>query len=140
MKKFNRTVELMWFSFRDIMIEPFRVLELFKKPRTWTFVLYGVLFYSMYLHRPILNTIIIFGIILILHLIRQNKEPDFNRYVKEKAFKDDNKELLDKYYAKYEERCFYTRNVPLSFDEWKEKEKARLLEKTRTAQEQDDTE
>ena len=124
---------LIWYSIRDIILDMLRFLEAFKSPKTWSFILYATLFLMAY-YRKLTpkNAIIIIALILVVYVVRQHKDPDFNRAVKEKAFLRNDDDKIKRYYENYKKQCYFSvpRKEPLNYEEYKHKEVKKVQEST----------
>ena len=97
---------LLWYSIKDILMDFVRLLDELKKPRTWSFILYASLFLIAYYRKLTLtNAVIVLSLILLVYVVRQHKDPDFNKAVKEKAFLKNDDDKIKDYYEQYKRQC-----------------------------------
>ena len=123
---------LVAYSIKDILLDVLRVLEILKKPQTWSFVMYVSLFLIAYYQKLTkVNAAVLLSLILVIYVVRQHKDPEFNRAVKDKAFlKNDDLKVM-KYYEDYKKRCYFSvpRKEPLSYEEYQQKEVEEIKER-----------
>ena len=120
---------LVWYSIKDILMDIFRFLEALKKPKTWSFILYSTLFLMAYYRKLTwANATIIISLIFLIYIIRQNKDTDFLKALKEKAFLNNNDGKIRPHYETYTKKCYFSvpRKEPLSYEEYKIEELKRI--------------
>ena len=108
-----------------------RLMESLKKPKSISFILYAALFLMAYYRKlTITNAAVIILLILVIYTARQNKDPEFNRAVREKAFLGNEEAKIQEYYETYKKQCYFTipRKEPLSYEDYKQKELNRIRE------------
>ena len=120
---------LVWYSIKDVLLDIVRFIEALKSPKTWSFVLYATLFLMLYYRKlTITSSIIIFSLILVIYIARQNNDPEFNRAMREAAFLNNEEDKISEYYENYKKQCYFTvpRKEPLNYDNYKEEELRKL--------------
>ena len=128
---------LIFYSFKSLVMDLVELAESFKKAKTWSFILYATFFLAVYYKQYTLMKIAL-PIILILYVIRQDKEPEYNKELKEKAFlKGDDKEML-RYYQRYKKQCYFSKKEALSYEDYKANEVKELKEKRYIESDQSD--
>ena len=123
--KFKGLLFLIWYSIKDILMGIVYLMESLKKPKTWSFILYAALFLMAYYRKlTIINAAVVIFLILVIYTARQNKDPEFNKAVREKAFLDNEEAKIQEYYETYKKQCYFTvpRKEPLSYEEYKQYE------------------
>ncbi len=130
---------LIWFSAKSLVLDLVEFLGAFKRAKTWSFILYAGLFLIMYYKKLTqTNAIIIISLILIIYIIRQNKEPSYNKALKEKIFLKNDEEQIKVYYDKYKRQCFFAKKEPLDYDNYRKEEIKKIHEKMCTQSGQSD--
>lgn len=119
---------LVWYSIMDILADLFRYIESLKNPRTWSFILYAVLFIGAYYKQYTLIKISL-PLILLIYIIRQRKEPEFNRKLRERAFLKNDDSKISSYYEEYKNYCFFSRKDALSYEGFKKEEIQKITER-----------
>lgn len=116
---------LVWYSIRDIILDVMRFMDTLKKPKTWSFILYAALFLIAYYRKlTVWNATMVILLILVIYVIRQKNDPDFNKTVKENAFLNGEENKIKEYYDDYTRQCYFTipRKEPLSYEDYKQQE------------------
>lgn len=119
---------LVWFSAKSLVLDLVDLLSALKKAKTWSFILYSTFFLAVYYRQLDLMKIAL-PLILILYIIRQHKEPNYNKSIRERAFRKNDNEKIEEYYEKYKKHCFYSRKEFKDYDEYKKDEIKKLDEK-----------
>lgn len=122
---FKELTFLVYYSVKSLIVDLFEFLNSLKKAKTWSFILYATFFLGVYYKNYTVIKIAL-PLILLLYIIRQNKEPDYNRVVREKAFMSGEDERIMVYYKKYCKQCFFANTTPKSFEEYKVVETKKL--------------
>jgi len=121
---------LVWYSIKDLLLDIFMFLEALKKPKTWSFILYATLFLVAYYRKLTwTNAGIIFSLIFLIYIIRQNKDTNFLKALKEKAFLDNDDKKIRSHYETYTKKCYFSvpRKEPLGYEEYKIEEVRRIV-------------
>lgn len=137
--KLKDILYLIWYSIKDLLIDLIELISALKKAKTWSFILYATIFLLAY-YRSLTrtNAIIVIAFILILYIIRQHKEPNYNKSVKERAFRKHDDEKTRIYYEKYKNHCYYSKKEIVDYEEYKKRELMKLDEKKYIQLNQDD--
>ena len=127
--KFKELLYLIVYSLKSLLLDLINLLSALRHVKTWSFILYATLFLIAYYHKlTIINAVIIIGLILLIYIARQHKDPDFNTAVKEKAFLENDEEKIKGDYESYKKQCYFTipKKEPLSYEEYKQRELKQL--------------
>lgn len=114
-----------WYSLKDIASEMWGFILEFKKPNTWSTLLYIACFYAFMTKNFQLFLWLIPGIALV-YLIRQRVDGRYRHEMYISALMSDNDMLLQDDYEKYKRECFFTKQSCLDYTQWKESEKNKL--------------
>jgi len=63
------------------------------------------------------------------YIARQNKEPEYNKALRERAFIRNDEIKIMQYYEKYKKQCFFSKKEPLSYEDYKKDEIFKIEEK-----------
>ena len=136
--KLKELLYLVWYSIKSLFTDLLEFFSALKKAKTWSFILYATFFLGVY-YRNYTVMKIALPAILLLYILRQNKEPDYNKSVRDRAFQQGDDEKIKLYYDRYKKQCYYSRKEPLSYDDYKKAEIRKLDEKKYTQSGQSDT-
>ena len=113
---------LIYFSARSLFIDDLiETLEELKKPKTWSSILYLVLFVGAYLRNWVLVKIA-FPLIILVYVVRQRVDGKYKTELYDKSFLNDDSKFIERAYEKYKRDCLYKNIAPLELEKWKEKE------------------
>lgn len=130
--KLRYTLYWIYYSFKELFIEPFRLLEELKKPKMWATILYIIFFGSVYARNYTVMKWTL-PMILIVYLVRQKRD---RKYIGEMFIrdlrKDNDTDLVKEHYERYSKQCFFSKTEPISFEEWKKNEIVRIDEKRKS--------
>ncbi len=121
---------LIYDSIKSLVMELVELANSIKKAKTWSFILYATFFLAVYFKQYTLMKIAL-PLILVLYVMRRQKEPEFNLALKRRAFLTNNDEEIREYYKQYERICYFTfpRREPLSYEDYKKEEIEKLKER-----------
>lgn len=108
------------YSFKSLFKDSLLFLAEFKKPQTWSVIMYTSTFIVIYLQRfDLLKWML--PAIVVIYILRQRIDGGYKKEIKDKAVIKDNDIILDEEYKKYTQDCYFKKVQPLPYDIWKEK-------------------
>src|SRR3990167_10088313 len=112
---------LVYDSLKSLVMDLVGLAASLKKAKTWSFILYATFFLAVYYKNYIVMKIAL-PLILILYILRRQKEPEFNTALRKRAFLNNNDKEIMEHYEKYKKQCFYSKAEPLSYEDYKREE------------------
>ena len=109
------------YSFKEIGRDLLDFLSDFKKPGTWSAILYVVCFYAVLKKNYNLFSWLI-PLIALIYIIRQRVDGKYRIELFKKALRNNNELILKEEYKKYTRECYFTKQEPNIFETWKELE------------------
>lgn len=106
------------YSIKYIINELKDFILLFKKPETWSAIMYVAFAWAFYYKKFDLFKWILL-IIFIVYFIRQRIDARYKFELKLKAFENNNINIVGREYEKYKKKCFFKKSEPLPIEEWK---------------------
>ena len=126
----SNIIFLIWYSVKSLIMDLADLLSALKRAKTWSFILYATFFLAVWYKNYTLMKIAL-PLILLLYIIRQDKEPDFQKAKKDRAFLRNDTKRIEGYYEKYKSACYFSRprKEPLNYEDYKKEELRKLFEK-----------
>ena len=121
---------LVYDSLKSLVRELVELAASLKKAKTWSFILYATFFLAVYYEKYNIMKIAL-PLILILYIVRRQKEPEFNTALKGRAFLNNIDSETQLYYEQYKKQTSFVfpRRESLSYEEYKREEIEKLKEK-----------
>ena len=121
---------LVYDSLKSLVMDLVELAASLKKAKTWSFILYATFFLAVYYKNYIVMKIAL-PLILVLYILRRQKEPEFGTTLRKRAFLRNNDKEIQEYYEQYKRQCYFTipKRVPLSYEDYKREEIEKLKEK-----------
>jgi len=121
---------LVYDSLKSLVMDLVGLAASLKKAKTWSFILYATFFLAVYYKNYIVMKIAL-PLILILYILRRQKEPEFNTALRRMVFLTNNDKEIGVYYEQYKKQTSFVfpRRESLSYEEYKREEIEKLKEK-----------
>lgn len=114
-----------WYSVKDIGLEIIGFLQEFKKPNTWSSILYVACFYAFMTKNFTLFKWLIPSIVVV-YIIRQRIDGRYRHEIYQNALLNNNNTILEEEYERYKRECHFTKQSALDYTQWKEQEQNKL--------------
>lgn len=137
--RFKDVLFLLWDSIKALFMDLVDLFGALKKAKTWSFILYATFILAVY-YRNMTVIKIALPLIILLYIARRSNEPEYMRAYKDRAFLNDDEEVIGEYYEKYKRQCFFTNKEPLPYEEYKKEEIKKIQDRKCIESGQIDTE
>lgn len=131
-RKLYETIYPYWYGIKELGNDFIDIISQFKKPRTWSAILYATFLIAVYVrnYNLMLWTI---PLILLVYFIRNKKENLWKAELYEKDINNNiNSDIVKEHYERYKKQCYFAKKDYLPFEEWRQSELKRLEEKNKT--------
>lgn len=138
--KLKETLYLLSYSIKSLFYDDLmEILDSLKKAKTWSMIMYSILFVGIYYRNMTLITLSL-PFVILLYIVRQNKEPEYNRALREWIFRNNDEKGIMEYYEKYKKQCYFSipKKEPLSLEEYKKDELKKFDARKYTEQDMND--
>jgi len=110
--------EMFALFYHSFVVESIEVLKDMKEPRTWFYLVIGVLFYALYTGNRRL-ILWMWPLIISIYIVRQYKDGSYKRWMMKRAILRSDDKTLKEFYERYVKKCFHKSREPLDYDSWK---------------------
>lgn len=122
------------YGIKELKNDFLEIIRLFKKPKTWSAILYATFLIAIYIRNYNLMWWTI-PLISLVYFIRNKRENLWKAELYEKDIKNNiDSDIVNEHYERYKKQCYFARKEFLSFDEWKQSEIKRLDERNKIDQ------
>ena len=125
MKKIKLILYDLWysvyFSVKDVAVDVYDFIKEFKKPKTWLYILFLGLFYSI-LKRDFLMFKILTPLAVVAYVVTKRSEGLYKNEMRIRAFKNNNDLVLKEEYERYKKECFFKKSIVIEYELWKQQE------------------
>lgn len=128
MVKIQELVDLVIYSFKQVVLELGDMVKAFRKPRTWSFIFYMIFAYGLY-HQDVKLILVSLVVIIVIYIFLQKIDGEYrnDKFVKDLTLNRDTY-IVKEYYRAYKKKneiinkCKDISKEPLLYTEWKESE------------------
>ena len=125
MKKIKLILYDLWysvyFSVKDVAVDVYDFIKEFKKPKTWLYILFLGLFYSI-LKRDFLMFKILTPLAVVAYVVTKRSEGLYKNEMRIRAFKNNNDLVLKEEYERYKKESFFKKTIVVEYELWKQQE------------------
>jgi len=122
---------LLSYSAKRLVKDLVDIVSLIKDSKTWSFILFATVVIAVY-YQNILLVQIALPLMVLVYIVRIDKDPHYSFEVKKRAFINGDEERIQEYYYRYVKQCFFSKAYPLGYEAYKKEEIRKLMEKSGT--------
>lgn len=125
--KIRELYYLIVYSIVSFISDILEIFSLIRKPQTWSYIVFFSIIIAGYYQKYKVVPYLIVSMFLI-KIIRDKKEGAYRKYIFDHDIKNDiDSTLVKESYRKYKQKEEIIKKIPLSFEDWKAKQKEKYI-------------